>query len=209
MPQAFSAVHHSPLVASRSRRVRGLAIALLVSVSGLSAVAVPAASAHRGARGCAAAHTPIRRASRRAIKAAVVCLVNIQRTSRGLPRLRENNRLDRSAQGWTNVMVRVHDFTHGADFASRISAVGFDWSTAGENIAAGFQTPAAVVRAWMASPGHCRNILSPAFLDVGTGVSLGAVAGAGGSGTWTQDFGLPMGHNAPSGNSGPANGCPY
>ena len=204
--------HHAP-VASRPRRIRALAVAVLVAAAGLSSLATTAAGARgrlrHSARRCEAAHTPIRRASRRAIKAAVVCLVNVQRTSRGLPPLHENSRLDRSAQGWTNVMVRVHDFTHGADFASRISAVGFNWSTAGENIAAGFQTPAAVVRAWMASPGHCRNLLSPSFLDVGTGVSLGAVAGAGGGGPWTQDFGLPMGHNPPSGDSAPANGCPY
>lgn len=194
-------------------RVRAVAVAVVLSAAGLSAVAVPAAGAHghlrHRARGCAAAHSPIRRTSRRALKAAVVCLINQQRTSRGLPRLHENPRLDRSAQGWTNVMVRVHDFTHGADFASRISAVGFDWSMAGENIAAGYETAAGVVRAWMASPGHCRNILSPSFLDVGTGVSQGSVAGAGGPGTWTQDFGLPMGARSPSGNTGPANGCPY
>lgn len=205
MPQAFAALRRPPLVSPRPRRVRALAIAALLSVAGLSAAAAPAAGAGR----CAAAHASISHASRRAIKAAVVCLVNLQRTSRGLPPLHESRRLDRSAQGWTNVMVRVHEFTHGADFASRISAVGFDWEAAGENIAAGYQTPASVVRAWMASPGHCRNILSPTFLDVGTGVSVGAVAGAEGAGTWTQDFGLPMGAQPRSGNSGPANGCPY
>ena len=106
-------------------------------------------------------------------------------------------------------MVDLHHFTHGGDFAARISAVGFRWSNAGENIAAGFQTPASVVRAWMASPGHCRNILSPLFIDVGTGVRLSARSGSGGAGTWTQDFGLPVGARRPPGNAGPANGCPY
>lgn len=143
------------------------------------------------------------------MRAAVVCLINVERSSRRLPSLHENARLDRSAQGWTNAMARVHDLSHGAAFAARISAVGFRWSTAGENIAAGFPTPAAVVRAWMASPGHCRNILSPTFLDVGTGVSWASVAGARGPGTWTQDFGLPLGAHTRSGNTGPANGCPY
>jgi uncharacterized protein YkwD len=106
-------------------------------------------------------------------------------------------------------MVRDESFSHGADFASRISAVGFSWSRAGENIASGFETPAAVVHAWMGSTGHCENILSPSFADVGTGVSRRGIAGAGSAGTWTQDFALPMGHRAPSGNSGPASGCPY
>ncbi len=143
------------------------------------------------------------------MRAAVLCLINGERSSRRLPGLHESARLDRSAQGWTSVMGRGHSFTHGADFASRISAVGFRWSTAGENIAAGFPTPAAVVRAWMASPGHCRNILSPSFLDIGTGVSWASVTGAHDPGTWTQDFGLPLGAHTPSANTGPANGCPY
>ncbi len=106
-------------------------------------------------------------------------------------------------------MVRARAFSHGSDFSARISAVGFHWSMVGENIAAGYDTPASVVRAWMASPDHCRNILSPSFLDVGTGVSRRSVAGAIGPGTWTQDFGLPMGRHQPSGNTGPASGCPY
>jgi uncharacterized protein YkwD len=106
-------------------------------------------------------------------------------------------------------MVRHGLFSHGANFSGRISAVGFNWSSVGENIATGFRTPAAVVRGWMGSPGHCRNILTPTFLDLGVGVSKRGVPGAGGAGTWTQDFGLPMSASAPSGNWGPADGCPY
>jgi uncharacterized protein YkwD len=106
-------------------------------------------------------------------------------------------------------MVRHDFFSHGANFAGRITAVGFDWSMVGENIASGFRTAAAVVRGWMGSPGHCRNILTPTFLDVGVGVSRRGVAGSGGPGTWTQDFGLPMSARAPSSNWSPANRCPY
>lgn len=192
-------------------RARRFAVAALATLGGLATIAVPAASGqrhhrHQAVPGCVGAHARISSTARSELQAAVVCLVNAQRTSRGLPALRESGRLDRSAQAWTNMMVRVHNLTHGTDFASRISAVGFIWSQAGENIADGFETPTAVVRAWMASPGHCRNILSPSFLDVGTGVS---VAGAAGHGTWTQDFGLPTGSHPPSGNVGPARGCPY
>lgn len=178
-----------------------------LSAIGLAAVlATPAASAHRG---CAHVHTRISAASRPAMQAAVVCLINGQRTRRHLPRLHENARLNRSAQRWTNAMVRERIFGHSSHFSARISSVGFHWSMVGENIAAGYDTPALVVRAWMASPEHCRNILSPSFLDIGTGVSRGSVLGAGGPGTWTQDFGLPKGAHQPSGNTGPASGCPY
>jgi uncharacterized protein YkwD len=139
----------------------------------------------------------------------VVCLINKERTARHLPALRENGLLDRSAQGWTDQMVATGDFTHGADFAARISAAGFHWRAAGENIATGFETPRAVVNGWMASTGHCENILNPTYSSVGTGV-VGRVVSFGGVGaTWTQDFALGMGRRAPSHNTGPASGCPY
>jgi uncharacterized protein YkwD len=160
-------------------------------------------------RACANANAAVGAVSRPATKAAVVCLINKQRTDRGLPALHESGLLDRSAQGWTNTMVATGAFTHGANFAGRISAVGFQWSSAGENIATGFLTPRAVVAGWMASTGHCQNILNPTYSDVGTGVSARPVGHFAGGATWTQDFGLWMGHNAPSGNYGPANGCPY
>jgi uncharacterized protein YkwD len=138
---------------------------------------------------------------------AVVCLINQQRAARGLPRLHASRLLDDSAQGWANRMVATGDFTHGSDFAARISAVGFAWSAAGENIASGFATPNAVVRAWMASTGHCQNILNPTFSRVGTGISPHTVGGFSGGATWAQDFALPRGHRAPSHNWGPAGSC--
>ena len=104
-------------------------------------------------------------------------------------------------------MVSHHEFTHGADFTERISVAGFRWSQAGENIASGFLTPASVVAGWMGSTGHCQNILSPAFREVGTGVSRGATLV--GPGTWTQDFGLLTGQRSVTANGAPAAGCPY
>ena len=157
---------------------------------------------------CANAITPATSMSRGAMRASVVCLVNQQRVHHHLPPLRADQDLNRSAQGWTNTMVQTGDFTHGTNFAGRISAAGYDWSSAGENIAAGFQTPWEVVKAWMASPDHCTNILDPTFVDVGTGLSTQHL-GQYGPSTWTQDFGLWVGHNSPSNNHGPQNGCPY
>jgi uncharacterized protein YkwD len=192
------------IATSRGRAMRQFAA--IAATFALTLIAfTSAAVAH--AR-CAFAHTAIHSASRSQLRRAVVCLVNKERSARHLPTVVDNLRLDRSAQGWTNEMVAHRDFTHGTDFSSRISAVGFNWSNVGENIAAGFQTPAAVVRAWMRSTGHCQNILSPVYRMVGTGVSGGA-PGAHENGTWTQDFGLWMGQQPASANYGPASGCPY
>jgi uncharacterized protein YkwD len=161
-------------------------------------------------QGCANADTPATSASISAMRAAVVCLINQQRNAHGLPSLKASAKLNRSAQSWNQWMVGSGNFTHGSNFAGRISAVGYNWQTAGENIATGFGTPRAVVKAWMASTDHCRNILDPHFRDVGTGVSPAAVGSwATQPSTWTQDFGLLMSQSAPSRNSGPQNGCPY
>lgn len=212
-------------LAGTSARSRRLMIAGAIVLGMIPNVLAPAASArtrggsaartHGGSAarthgGCAHANAPIGAASRPELQRTVVCLINQQRSEHRLPRLHMSRRLNRSAQGWTNTMVSHGDFGHGADFAARISAVGFDWSSVGENIATGYRTPAAVVRAWMASTGHCQNILSPSFLDVGTGVIGHSIPGvSSGTGTWTQDFALPMGRPAPSSNQAAANGCPY
>jgi len=212
------------LTATRAdrRRVSLLAIALVTLLSSAALTIIPAAASASGARhrarvrrahaaaGCANANAVVGRASDQALRTAVVCLVNEQRTSRNLPPLHASRLLDRSAQDWTNAMVTSDVFSHGTNFAARISAAGYVWRAAGENIATGFQTPRSVVNGWMASTGHCQNILNPTYSNVGTGISSHPVKGwASGAGTWTQDFALSMFRSPPSGNWGPANGCPY
>jgi uncharacterized protein YkwD len=162
------------------------------------------------AGGCADANARVGEASVAALRSAVVCLINQQRETRHLPALGASALLNRSAQAWTNAMVSSDQFTHGTNFASRITAAGFVWRSAGENIATGFSTPRTVVQGWMGSTGHCQNILNPTYRSVGTGVSPRVVSGwATGAGTWTQDFALGMKQSAPSGNFGPMDGCPY
>jgi len=158
---------------------------------------------------CAGALAPINRAPSSVIERATICLLNRERTERGLPRLRGNRLLRRSAQRWTNTMVRERAFSHGTDFSARITAVGFDWSRAGENIADGYRTAAGAVTAWMRSLGHCQNILTPVFREAGAGFDSGSAMGSARRGTWTLDLALGMGQRTLSENWGPAEGCPY
>jgi len=227
MPMARRGYHSTK--SGRRPLLPRLVLSLLTAIGSTLLAAVPVAAATpahskhhhkhhkargahraRAASGCSGANDNVGTASAQVLRDAVVCLINQERADHHLPALSASPLLNRSAQGWTNVMVSSDEFTHGANFASRISAVGYDWRMAGENIATGYATPRGVVRAWMASTGHCENILNPTYRNVGTGVSPRAVRGfATGSGTWTQDFALGMSSSPPSNNFGPADGCPY
>jgi uncharacterized protein YkwD len=181
----------------------------IVAMSALM-VSAPGALADNGETLCPNAHVDITQAPASEMRTAVLCLINDQRVSHSLPKLTPSTKLDRSAQGWTDSMVESDEFTHGSAFMDRISAVGFDWTIAGENIATGYETPSSVVQAWMRSPGHCANILDPAYREVGTGLSARRIPRASTVvGTWTQDFGRLMGQPALSSNFGPANACSH
>jgi uncharacterized protein YkwD len=189
-------------------RARRLLTGAAVTAAAATSLMATAPGASAATRPCRDATTPIAHASRATMQRAVFCLVNRERTERHLPRLVRSRKLDRSAQRWTDEMVGSDDFSHGNAFMNRITAVGFDWTTVGENIATGYATPRAVVAAWMASPGHCANILDPSYREVGTGLINHDIRGASNiNGTWTQDFGRKMGQRALSDNDGPAQAC--
>jgi uncharacterized protein YkwD len=205
---------------SGQRRLRAVGTALaLLAVMAVFGVLPRVAQASPGAEaagvqyGCANATVSASTAPAQTMRNAVLCLVNYERRTYHLPSLRQVPKLTSSAQNYTTEMVRQHFFSHrspdGSTPGTRISAAGFQWTWAGENIASGYTTPVSVVTAWMHSQGHCYNLLAPAFTDIGVGVSPDSVSGTPGLATWTQDFGLPRGQHAPSGNWRPANSCPH
>lgn len=51
----------------------------------------------------------------------------------------------------------------------RMTAAGYNWNSAAENISAGYSTPSAAVAGWMASAGHRANILSTSYRELGVG----------------------------------------
>lgn len=60
-----------------------------------------------------------------------------------------------------------HTGQDGSSPGNRISRTGYTFRTWGENIARGQSDAAAVMAAWMSSPGHCRNIMNPSFTEIG------------------------------------------
>lgn len=132
---------------------------------------------------------------------AILCLVNAERTSRGLRALRSNSALARAAARHSGDMVRRKYFSHdspsGSSMLDRVRASGFiprrgTWIV-GENLAYGsgsLARPGAIVRSWMASPGHRANILQPRFRLMGIGIARGVpVRGVSGGATYTTNFG--------------------
>lgn len=89
--------------------------------------------------------------------------------------VRWDPRLGEAAQRHSDDMAQNNFFSHtgsdGSSVAHRVREAGYDWRAIGENIAAGYATPLDAMKAWMRSPGHCRNIMNPNFEDLGVGVS--------------------------------------
>jgi uncharacterized protein YkwD len=137
------------------------------------------------------------------LRAATLCLMNAERTARGLGRLQAEPLLNRVATSYARQMVRGQFFDHtspaGSTMLARIRSTSYlrdvtSWSV-GENLAWGsgdLATPRAMVRAWMQSADHRANLLDRHFADVGIGVVAGApVALEPGEvgGTYVTDFG--------------------
>jgi uncharacterized protein YkwD len=142
-----------------------------------------------------------------AARAATLCLIDRERAVQGEAPLQANADLERAAQGHAESMATAGYFEHtgpgGNSVLERFEQAGYieGSSTAyeiGENIAWGSlqdATPASVVAAWMASPGHRANILNPDFRDTGIGIAphLPSSFGVGAVGAmYAQDFGVVM-----------------
>lgn len=179
---------------------------LLLASAAVTALALPGAAQAQTSTysaSCAGEWATPTIATVASAQAATLCLINAERTRRGLGRLRSVDALDDVSAAYARRMVRQDFFEHtspdGGTFVSRIKSTGYlrgairRWSI-GENIAWGTgwrAAPAAVVASWMRSPGHRANILNPGFTELGLGVAIGAPrAGAGRRGaTYVNAFG--------------------
>lgn len=88
-----------------------------------------------------------------------------------VPPLTWNNKLERAAQKHSRYMRRRNMLSHAgqgrSDAGKRISAEGYDWISYGENVAAGYGSDEATIKGWLKSKGHCKNIMSPKFKEMG------------------------------------------
>ncbi len=98
----------------------------------------------------------------------VVELVNKERAKENLPPLQMSASLQESARVRAKEVVKSwgHDRPDGKSFSSVIK---LSYCIACENLAAGQRTPEAVVKGWMNSPGHAKNIMNPKLTHIGVG----------------------------------------
>jgi uncharacterized protein YkwD len=130
---------------------------------------------------------PVQVSAEAAAAAEVLQLVNQERAQVGCSPVAANSALTDLAQAFSEDMAERGFFDHtspdGASPWDRAAKAGIT-DLGGENIARGQADAAAVMEAWMNSPGHKANILNCDFKTLGVGVHIGA-----GGPWWTQDFG--------------------
>lgn len=106
---------------------------------------------------------------------------NQERAKHGLPALTLNSLLSQAAADKAADMFAkdywAHNAPNGTTPWSFMKTAGYDYSTAGENLAKNFLTSAGVVNGWMNSTTHRANILDADFVDVGYAAVNGILQG--------------------------------
>jgi uncharacterized protein YkwD len=67
-----------------------------------------------------------------------------------------------------------HQGRDGSSPAQRVTRAGYQWTAVGENVAAGPGTAEEVMADWLASSGHCANIMSAQFSEMGAAFVVNA-----------------------------------
>ncbi len=118
----------------------------------------------------------------------VVQLVNAEREKNGLKPLSLDSSIAGVARNKARDMAENNYYSHQSptygNAGDMLTSAGIKWSTWGENIASGQDTPEEVVSGWMHSEGHKANILSSGFTRIGVGYATDSS----GKQYWTQIF---------------------
>ena len=125
----------------------------------------------------------------------LLTLTNQQRAVAGVAPLSLNQELSQAAAGKAEDMFTNNYWAHispsGVTPWAFIRGAGYNYSYAGENLARGYTTAQDTMNAWMASPEHRANILSPNYIDVGFAVAQGNLTGDNGTVLVVEEFGKP------------------
>jgi uncharacterized protein YkwD len=127
------------------------------------------------------------------VRTQMLVRVNAERAAAGAPPLTRDPRLDEAAQRHAEDMLLRSYYNHvspdGSTPTTRVRKSGYTSRTVAENIARGPVAVEEVMNNWMGSSGHRRNLLLPAFTQIGIGVVVGRNEAMGDTVVWVQDFG--------------------
>ncbi len=173
-----------------------LSAMLLGAMALLSLVAVPAQAANASAPKCGGGTISLNGEEKAAFS-----LHNQIRKERNLRPLCVHPALQKAARAHSEDMIRRDYFSHdtkgGRTFDARLKAFGYDPEgyrsyAIGENIAYGsgpYGEPESIMKSWMKSDGHRRNILNDEFREIGIGTFSGTYKDKEGVTMYTADFG--------------------
>ncbi len=137
------------------------------------------------------------------LRPAIIAAVNAQRAKPrrcgrmgqfpAAPPLTWNSVLLQATQGHAQMMATTFRFSHlgadGRNLDQRVDAVGYAWTALAENIGLGYESVDEVVRGWMASDGHCANLMKPEMRDM----AAACVVASDGVPYWALDLAAPKG----------------
>ncbi len=121
-----------------------------------------------------------------ALRKRIIELTNAERKSKGLPSLREDTSMNKSAQLYADAMYAQNFFSHvspeGQTLSDRMRNAGYSQNLLpsncvciqryvfAENLTHGATTPAVAIKSWMDSKSHREAILNGTFVSIGIGI---------------------------------------
>lgn len=140
----------------------------------------------------------------------ILARLNAVRSSHGLRPLTVSGELRKAAVFHSHSMLErgffAHESADGSPFDKRVKryyrTAGYSAWSVGENLlySTSAVNPESTIKAWLGSPPHRKNMLNPAWREVGIASLHAAAAGGlfGGRPTWvvTMDFGVRSGDRA-------------
>lgn len=110
----------------------------------------------------------------------IINLSNQERQKLNIPALNANQYLAQAAHLKADAIIESQSFSHTIgdnSFSHWVKQTGYDYDIIGENLAIDFISSEGVIKGWMNSPDHKKNLLEPRFKEIGVAVKEGMING--------------------------------
>jgi hypothetical protein len=124
----------------------------------------------------------------------IIEATNKERNKASLSALISNPLLEKAALAKAEAILDSQNFDHeigGRRFSAWVKDSGYQYSIVGENLAIDFVTSEGVLKAWLNSPDHKKNIYNEEYQEIGVAVIEGNFQGQG-TIVVAQIFGTPL-----------------